>query len=123
MRCYSYLLFFSLLLIACNFSPKVPKGVLPPEKMETVLWDLLRSGTMVNNFILSKDSTLDKNQEHIKWVNQVLTFHQVSEGEFKKSFAYYQEHPELMSVIMDSISKREDDPVIRLKPKQNLRAE
>ena len=91
--------------------------------METVLWDLMRSGTLVNNFILSKDSTLDKNQEHIKWVNRVLTFHQISEKQFKKSFSYYQEHPELMSVIMDSISKREEDPVIRLNPKQNLRAE
>ena len=91
--------------------------------MENVLWDLLRSGTLVNNFILSKDSTLDKDQEHIKWANRVLTFHEVSEQQFKKSFSYYQEHPELMSVIMDSISRREDDPVIRLKPKQNLRAE
>ena len=108
---------------ACNPSNKVPKGVLPPEKMETVLWDLLRSGNLVNNFILSKDSSLDKNQEHIKWINRVLTFHQVSEAEFKKSFSYYQQHPELMSVIMDSISKREDDPVIRLKPRQNYRAE
>ncbi len=108
---------------ACNPSNQVPKGILPPEKMETVLWDLLRSGNLVNNFILSKDSSLDKNQEHIKWINRVLTFHQVGEAEFKKSFSYYQQHPELMSVIMDSISKREDDPVIRLKPRQNYRAE
>lgn len=108
---------------ACNPSNKVPKGILPPEKMEAVLWDLLRSGNLVNNFILSKDSSLDKSQEHIKWINRVLTFHQVTEVEFKKSFAYYQQHPELMSVMMDSISKREDDPVIRLKPRQNYRAE
>mgnify|MGYP003330921124 FL=1 len=123
MRGYSYLLFFVLLFSCCNSSQKVPKEILPPEKMEIVLWDLMRSGALVNNFILSKDSTLDKNQEHIKWVNRVLTFHQISEKQFKKSFAYYQEHPELMSVIMDSISKREEDPVIRLKSKQNLRAE
>lgn len=123
MRGYSYLLFFVLLFSCCNSSQKVPKEILPPEKMEIVLWDLMRSGALVNNFILSKDSTLDKNQEHIKWVNRVLTFHQITEKQFKKSFSYYQEHPELMSVIMDSISKREEDPVIRLKPKQNLRAE
>lgn len=123
MRGYSYLLVFLLLVCSCNSSQKVPKEILPPEKMETVLWDLMRSGALVNNFILSKDSTLDKNQEHIKWVNRVLTFHQISEKQFKKSFSYYQEHPELMSVIMDSISKREEDPVIRLKSKQNLRAE
>ena len=123
MRGYSYLLGFLLLVCSCNSSQKVPKEILPPEKMETVLWDLMRSGALVNNFILSKDSTLDKNQEHIKWVNRVLTFHQITEKQFKKSFSYYQEHPELMSVIMDSISKREEDPVIRLNPKQNLRAE
>jgi hypothetical protein len=123
MRITTLFVAFLFFVGACNPSNKVPNGILPPKKMEAVLWDLLRSGNLVNNFILSKDSSLDKNQEHIKWINRVLTFHRVSEAEFKKSFAYYQQHPELMSVIMDSISKREDDPVIRLKPRQNYRAE
>jgi hypothetical protein len=54
----------------------------------------------------------------------VLTFHNVSEQEFKQSFAYYQRHPELLARVMDSISKREEDPLIKIsKPGRTLPAE
>jgi hypothetical protein len=83
--------------------------------MEEVLFDMLRSGHMVNNFILSKDSSINKEQAQIEWLNKVLTFHAVSEQQFKKSFSYYQQHPELMAKVMDSISKKEEDPLIKIR--------
>jgi hypothetical protein len=123
MRRYFFITLLLVSLDACQSSHSVPRGILPPEKMELVLYDLLRSGNLVNNFIIAKDSTVSKDQEHIKWINRVLTFHRVSEADFKKSFTYYQEHPELMSVMMDSISRKEDDPVIRFKKDTNYIAQ
>jgi hypothetical protein len=102
----------------------VPPSILSPAKMEVVLFDMLRSGNLVNSFLLTKDSSLPKEQTHINWLNKVLTFHKVSEQEFKQSFAYYQRHPELLARVMDSISKREEDPLIKIsKPGRTLPAE
>ncbi len=99
----------------CQSKSGVPGDILGPEKMEAVLFDMLRSGHFVNNFMLTKDSSLNKDQVQIEWLNKVLTFHGISEQQFKKSFSYYQEHPALMARVMDSISKKEEDPLIRIR--------
>jgi hypothetical protein len=99
----------------CQSRQDVPFDILSTDKMEKVLFDMLRSGHMVNNFILSKDSSINKDQAQIEWLNKVLIFHAVSEQQFKKSFSYYQQHPELMAKVMDSISKKEEDPLIKIR--------
>ena len=99
----------------CQSRQAVPADILSSDKMEEVLFDMLRSGHMVNNFILSKDSSINKDQAQIEWLNKVLIFHAVSEQQFKKSFSYYQQHPELMAKVMDSISKKEEDPLIKIR--------
>jgi len=99
----------------CQSRQDVPSDILSTDKMEKVLFDMLRSGHMVNNFILSKDSSINKDQAQIEWLNKVLIFHAVSEQQFKKSFSYYQHHPELMAKVMDSISKKEEDPLIKIR--------
>ena len=99
----------------CQSRQAIPSDILSADKMEEVLFDMLRSGHMVNNFILSKDSSINKEQVQIEWLNKVLIFHAVSEQQFKKSFSYYQQHPELMAKVMDSISKKEEDPLIKIR--------
>jgi hypothetical protein len=69
---------------------------------------MMRADQFVVSFALPVDSTLQKDKEKIKWYNRVLAIHQVSEKEFKESFAYYQDHPNLMAVIMDSIARKEE---------------
>lgn len=124
MRSLLLVLFSSTLLWGCTNDQAVPPSILSPAKMEVVLFDMLRSGNLVNSFLLTKDSSLPKEQTHINWLNKVLTFHNVSEQEFKQSFAYYQRHPELLAHVMDSISKREEDPLIKIsKPGRTLPAE
>jgi hypothetical protein len=124
MRSLLLVLFSSTLLWGCTNDQAVPPSILSPAKMEVVLFDMLRSGNLVNSFLLTKDSSLPKEQTHINWLNKVLTFHNVSEQEFKQSFAYYQRHPELLARVMDSISKREEDPLIKIsKPGRTLPAE
>lgn len=124
MRSLLLVLFSSTLLWGCTNDKAVPPSILSPAKMEVVLFDMLRSGNLVNSFLLTKDSSLPKEQTHINWLNKVLTFHNVSEQEFKQSFAYYQRHPELLARVMDSISRREEDPLIKIsKPGRTLPAE
>jgi len=117
-------LLFVVFSWGCQSRQGVPNDIIGPDKMEAVLFDMLRSGNLVNNFILTKDSSLPKEQTQIDWINKVLVFHSISEQQFKRSFAYYQNHPALMASIMDSISKREEDPLIKIsKPGRTLLAE
>ncbi|MFM7646290.1 MAG: DUF4296 domain-containing protein [Sphingomonadales bacterium] len=103
-----YLLLLLLGVIACQADKKVPSDILPPDRMQEVLWDMMRADQFVVSFMLSKDSTLRKNQERIKWYNRVLAIHEISEKEFKESFHYYQTRPDLMATIMDSIARKEE---------------
>jgi Domain of unknown function (DUF4296) len=97
-----------LLLTACSTDKKIPAGVLPPDAMEEVVWDLMRADQFVTGFVLPKDSLLKGDAEKIKWYNRVLAIHKISEQQFKESFRYYQTRPDLMAKIMDSISRKED---------------
>jgi len=94
--------------MVCCSDKKVPSGVLPPDKMQEVVWDMMRADQFVVGFVLPKDSSLQRETEKIKWYNRVLAIHKVSERQFKESFRYYQTRPDLMAVIMDSISRKED---------------
>ncbi|MBM3915613.1 MAG: DUF4296 domain-containing protein [Sphingomonadales bacterium] len=98
----------STILMVCCSDKKVPSGVLPPDKMQEVVWDMMRADQFVVGFVLPKDSSLQRETEKIKWYNRVLAIHKVSERQFKESFRYYQTRPDLMAVIMDSISRKED---------------
>ena len=107
----------SFFLISCKGKKTVPSGILPPRKMQAVLWDMMRADQFLTNFVLNRDSSLNKTAESIKLYQQVYSIHQVSEKEFQKSFSYYRAHPSLFKAVMDSISKHATDaPTQRINP-------
>lgn len=109
-------------LMACRSDKSIPDAVLPPEKMEEVVWDLMRADQFVVSFALPQDSSLKKDAEKIKWYNRVLAIHRVSEQQFKESFRYYQSRPDLLAILMDSIARKEEkiDRMPNRKPVQLL---
>lgn len=70
------------------------------------MWDMMNAGQYISAYVLTKDS-LDKIGESTKVYGQVLQLHAVSKEEFEKSYTYYRDHPELMKVILDSLSKKQ----------------
>jgi len=117
MICRNFFFVVVLLLTgACSTQQKVPDDILPPPQMQAVLWDMFRAGNFVTSFQLAADSTLTREKEQIKWFNRVLQVHQVKEQQFKKSMEYYKGHPELLAVIMDSLSRKSLTPVVRPTP-------
>jgi hypothetical protein len=108
MKLNRLLLFWLLGAMACQSERQVPSGILSPEKMQEVVWDMMRADQFVVGFILPHDSTLKKDPEKIKWYNRVLAIHQLSEQQFKESFRYYQTRPDLVAQMMDSIARKEE---------------
>lgn len=106
-----FLFFFALLfLTGCKKKNSVPDNVLPPAKMQALLWDMMRADQFLTEYVLSRDTAKKKDAESIKLYEQIFSFHQVSKEEFQKSFEFYQFHPEHLKVILDSITKRKFEP-------------
>jgi Domain of unknown function (DUF4296) len=95
----------TLFLFSCGNKNALPKGILKPEKMQIVLWDVLRADVFTNDFI-KKDSTKKPEQELVKLQQQIFAIHKVSKDEFYKSYEFYKAHPEIMQPMLDSMINR-----------------
>jgi hypothetical protein len=108
-----YIFSFTVLLFSCKHKEDIPKGILPPDKFQAVVWDLIRADQFVISYEVLKDSSLNKNKASIEWYGKVLSLHHVTESAFKSSLAYYQSKPALMAVMMDSLSKKTETPTFK----------
>jgi hypothetical protein len=94
------LLFF---FIGCTNQYKVPKDVLPKDKMEVVLWDMILADRYSANFLV-KDSTKNLKEETFKMYDQVFTLHKITRQQFVKSFKYYLARPDIAQKMLDSLA-------------------
>jgi hypothetical protein len=99
---YCRVLLLSTLLISCGSKNKMPSGILPPEKMQLVLWDILRVDAFSHDFQI-KDSTKNLAEENAKLQKQVFVLYSVTQEEFYNSYDYYKTHTELMKGMLDSM--------------------
>jgi hypothetical protein len=106
MKKFLFYLNFTALLTACTSKNKLPEGVLPREKMQIVVWDLVQAGEFLDAFEFSQDTTIDRKVRAAEWYDRVFALHKVTRESFEKSYAYYKEHPMLMKQMMDSLSKK-----------------
>ncbi|MBK6937708.1 MAG: DUF4296 domain-containing protein [Chitinophagaceae bacterium] len=95
-----------LVLFACNRINKIPSGILPPDVMEAVLWDMMRADILVTNYMMVKDPLLVRDSAVKKLYHSVYSIHNITEEKFNKSFLYYKRNPELLKQVMDSISRQ-----------------
>ena len=94
-----------LLGLSCSNDRKVPEGVLPGQKMEAVLWDMMRADELVN-LQYSKDTSVNRFDSSIRLYQQIFQLHGTDAATFKKSFKYYQGRPDLLKPVFDSLQKR-----------------
>jgi len=90
---------------ACKKSQKIPSNILSQQKMQAVVWDMMRADQYLGDFVFPRDTSLVKDSESIHYYQQVLAIHKLSKEQFTRSWKYYNEHPALMQAIMDSIGK------------------
>lgn len=96
-------LIISLLLVlnGCSSSP-VPKGVLPPVRMQKIMYDLMRIDELINNFVV-KDSGIDIKKKRSTLYEQVFKVNNTNRKDFYSSYKYYQQHPDLQKEVFDSL--------------------
>ena len=99
------ILIFLSFIVACSHKDEIPKGVLPPEQMKGVMWDMLQAERFSSGF-LKRDSIAgrDIQKENFKLYDQVFQVHNITKDEFIKSFRFYLGRPDLSKIMFDSLS-------------------
>src|SRR5690349_14473435 len=91
-----------LLFLSCADKGRVPKGIIPPEQMKMIVWDLMRADEPAYKLTLDSSINTITNKQMVMY-NTVFAIHKISRNEFYKSYAYYEAHPDLHKEIMDSL--------------------
>lgn len=98
--------FCSLAGVRCTNRNKVPGDILSTDKMEAVMWDMAQADQYAVLY-LAKDSTgINRKAETMRLYAAVFRLHQVTPEEFRRSYHYYLDHPELNQLLFDSVIAR-----------------
>lgn len=99
------ILFFGLsLLTSCNSKEKMPAGILKPDKMEVVLWDIIKAEAFTTGFIKPDSSNPNMAaEENKKLQQQIFAIHHTSETVFYNSYDYYKKHTPVLKEMLDSM--------------------
>lgn len=97
--------FCSLLcfLLSCTAKNRIPKDVLPPDKMGAVMKDLMLADEFVTGYIWKNDTAVNRFEESIHLYEKIFRIHHISRDQFQKSLAYYRNHPKQMKTLLDSL--------------------
>ncbi len=99
-----YLLYCIIVYVftACTTEDKkIPKDILPIDKMKIIVWDLTQAGSYAN-YLQEKDTT--KKKLNTIYLAEVLKLHNINKTDFFKSFNFYQSHALLNQILFDSVS-------------------
>ena len=102
-----------LVLFSCAKKNRVPENILPPDKMEKLLLDLMEADELIAR--KSIDSIRNDSFNRSVVYTTVFNQHKTSKEEFRKSFSYYESHPEFLKIILDSIQSEARKPIEKSK--------
>lgn len=98
------LIIMLVMTLSCG-GAKVPEGVLPPEKMEEVLTDVLLAESFAESYLIA-DTTRKLKQYYAQELDRVIAVHKVTQKQLLASIDYYKTQPDKFKVIIDSVNNR-----------------
>ena len=93
---------FVLVTINSCGDDKAPSDVLKPDKMQAVLWDIIKADAFTTAFI-KKDTAKNAAQENLKLQQQIFAIHHTTQDVFYKSYDYYKTNTPVFKVMLDSM--------------------
>lgn len=97
-----YIILYLSFIFSCSVKEKIPVDVLPPKKMQAVLWDYLRADSYCSR-VMKSDSIKSDTAKNFIFQDIIFKHYGISNKDFKKSYDFYMSHPDLMMPIIDSI--------------------
>lgn len=103
---------------SCNNKDGIPSGILKPDKMQAVFWDVMRAEAYTAKYV-KNDSTKNPVIENATLQQQIFATHHITRQDFYDSYRFYNVHAELMRVLLDTITtmrEREKYAILYGKP-------
>ena len=91
-----------LILLASCATEKRPEGIIPPKKMQPIIWEYLRTDIYLREFAAA-DSGKDLCTLGIQMRQQIFNKYKVSREDYYRSYRYYTQNPGEMRDIIDSL--------------------
>lgn len=105
----------TILLGACYSADKPPAGVIKPEEMKNILWDVMSAQTLASELSL-KDSSINQAAETKTLSHKVFNIHHTDSATFNRSYNWYVKHPDILKRIFDSLyAQKQRESVTNLK--------
>lgn len=95
-----------VLIAGCSEKDNVPSGVLGKEEMGSIIWDMMQADQYAANYIVKDSTKVNVKMETLKLYEEVFRLHKVTREEFRKSFQFYQDHPDITRTMFDSLIAR-----------------
>lgn len=102
-RIIGTILLFSML--GCSTRQEKSSGILPKEKMQAVMWDIIGADVFTEQFI-KKDTLKNPVIENMQLQNKIFAIHKTTKVDFYKSYDYYMSRTDQMRIILDSITAK-----------------
>lgn len=100
-KCFLFVIMFCVFAACTSEDKKIPKDILPLNKMKLIVWDMTQAGEYAM-YLQDKDTT--KKKYTTVYLTEVLKLYKINKDDFFKSFKYYQSHPILNKQLFDSVS-------------------
>ena len=101
-NCFPYCIAFFMLASCTPKEKKIPKDIMPIDKMKLIVWDMAEAGAYTE---CAKEKRKDTSKTlSTASLEQVLKLHKITKEDFFKSFTFYQSHPLLNKELFDSVN-------------------
>lgn len=104
-------IFFLIWCASCSHADRVPRGIMDPTGMSRILLDMRMASAYNDTYVPDTGSTPKSRELRLKtFYAQVLELHHTDRQRFMKSYAFYEDHPDLMqkvyAIMEDSIDRK-----------------
>lgn len=108
-----------LFLASCGRQDEIPEDVLPTERMGSILFDISMAEAFLENYVF-RDSTVRRDSALHMQLETVLLANRISPESFRRSYAWYKQHPAVLRVVVDTVyarSQRSQEKLYGRRPK------
>jgi hypothetical protein len=95
---------FLVFLAGCSGPESVPSGVIPRDKMQQILWDMVEADQYSQLYLARDSARIDVKAETAGRYEQVFQLYKISKDQFEKSIHYYFSRPDIAKPLFDSLS-------------------
>lgn len=121
-------IFFLLWCASCAHPDRVPSGIIGATRMSAILLDMRLASAYNDTYVPDTSRTPASRELRLKtFYAQILELHHTDREHFMKSYAFYEDHPDLMQklykIMQDSIDRRSDYETALIQKTERLRRE